>query len=213
MKKQLPRFILYIIGLFINALGIVLSTYTGLGVACVTCLCTNLHNLFHLSLGTSFTLLYVFYVFLEFLILKKDFGIKNLLQIFFAFMFGYFTDFIQSFIYLEPSNLVAQLSLLLVSLLIIAFGVVILINCDLVPSAPDGFVQVISNRLKRPFGSIKVYHDITAATIGVIFGLIYGQVEGLGIATIIAALTLGRMISIIERLMKTKIRYLCHLDE
>ena len=33
MKKTMTRFGVYVAGLFINALGITLSTYTGLGVA------------------------------------------------------------------------------------------------------------------------------------------------------------------------------------
>lgn len=212
MKNQFIRYLIYIVGLFINALGIVLSTYTGLGVACVTCLCTNAHNLFNISLGLSFSILYVIYVFLEFLILKKDFGIKNLLQAFFAFIFGYFTDFIKTIIYFEPTLLFSQLLLLTVSLFIIGLGVVILINCDLVPSAPDGFVQVVSNKLNRPFGKIKVYHDVIAAAIGILLGLIYGKVEGLGIATIIAALSLGRIIGFIDKHLKTKIQKICHIN-
>lgn len=211
LKYQILRYLLYISGLFINAFGIVLSTYTGLGVACVTCFCTNFHNLAHISLGTAFSLLYTFYVFLEFLILRKNFGIKNLLQVFFAFMFGYFTDFIRSVIVLSPTEFVGQFTLLIVSLFIIAFGVVILINCDLVPSAPDGFVQVLSNKLNRSFGSVKVYHDVIIASLGVLLGILHGSIEGLGIATVIAALTLGRMISLVELFLKQPIRKLCHL--
>lgn len=213
MKNQIIRYVIYICGLFINALGIVLSTYTGLGVACVTCFCTNLHNLMGISLGTAFSLLYALYVFLELLILKREFGIKNLLQVFFGFMFGYFTDFIRSFIVLSPTQFVPQFTLLISSLFIIAIGVVILINCDLVPSAPDGFVQVVSNKLNRSFGSVKVYHDIIIASLGVILGLIYGRVEGIGIATIIAALTLGRMINFVDKFLKMPIRNLCKLEK
>lgn len=212
IKNQIIRYFVYILGLFINAFGIVLSTYTGLGVACVTCFCTNFHNLAGISLGTAFSILYTFYVFLEFVILKKSFGIKNLLQVFFAFMFGYFTDFIRSFIYLMPDQIVFQIILLIVSLFIIAIGVVILINCDLVPSAPDGFVQVVSEKTHRPFGSIKVYHDIIIASLGVVLGLLYGRIEGLGIATVIAALTLGRMISLVEKFLRKPIRSCCHLE-
>lgn len=209
--NQIIRYSLYIVGLFINAFGIVLSTYTNLGVACVTCFCTNFSNFLNISLGSAFTILYSFYVFLEFLILRKEFNIKNFLQLFFAFMFGYFTDFIRSLIYINPTNFIVQLLLLLVSLFFIGMGVVILINCDLVPSAPDGFVLVLSNQLQKEFGYIKIYHDIIIATLGIVLGYFSGNIEGLGIATILAALFLGRIISLLERYLKNTIHKICLL--
>lgn len=212
MKNTGFRILIYIVGLFINALGITMSTFTGLGVACVTCFCTNLSNFLGITLGNAFTALYVFYVFLEFLMLRKDFGIKNLLQLCFAFILGFFTDFIKSFLVIEPVGLIQQLLLLLVSLWIIALSVVILINCDLVPSAPDGFVQVLSSKLNKEFGNVKVFHDIIIASTGVVIGFVHGKPEGLGIATVIAALTLGKMISILEIYLKKPIRKLCGLN-
>ena len=206
------RILIYIIGLFINALGIVMSASTGLGVACVTCFCTNLSNFLGITLGNAFTTLYVFYVFLEFVMLRKDFGVKNLLQLCFAFILGFFTDFIKSFLVLTPQGLIQQLVLLIVSLWVIALSVVILINCDLVPSAPDGFVQVLSSKLKKEFGNVKVFHDIIIASLGVLIGFLYGQPEGLGIATVIAALTLGKMIGFLEIYLKKPIRTLCGLS-
>lgn len=211
MKNTVLRFGIYVIGLFINALGITLSTYTGLGVACVTCFCTNLHNFLGITLGNAFTVWYCIYVLMEFLMLKKDFGLKNLLQLCFAFILGFFTDFIKSFLVIEPSGLFQQLLLLFVSLWVIALSVVILINCDLVPSAPDGFVQVLSNKLNRPFGNVKVVHDIAVATAGVLLGVIHSKPEGLGIATVIAALTLGKMIGVLEIYLKQPVRKLCGL--
>ena len=212
MKNTGFRILIYIVGLFINALGITMSTFTGLGVACVTCFCTNLSNFLGITLGNAFTALYVFYVFLEFLMLRKDFGIKNLLQLCFAFILGFFTDFIKSFLVIEPVGLIQQLLLLFVSLWIIALSVVILINCDLVPSAPDGFVQVLSSKLNKEFGNVKVFHDIIIASTGVVIGFDHGKPEGLGIATVIAALTLGKMISILEIYLKKPIRKLCGLN-
>ncbi len=213
MKKIMTRFVIYVAGLFINALGITLSTYTGLGVACVTCFCTNLHNALGITLGNAFTLWYCVYVFMEFLMLRKDFGVKNLLQLGFAFILGFFTDFIKSFLILEPVGLVQQLTLLFVSLWIIALSVVVLINCDLVPSAPDGFVQVLSKKINKSFGNVKVFHDISVASAGVLIGFLHSKPEGLGIATVIAAVTLGKMIGVLDRMMGNAVRKVCGVAE
>ncbi len=212
MKKTMLRFGLYVIGLFINALGITLSTYSGLGVACVTCFCTNFSNFLGISLGNAFTVWYCIYVLMEFLMLRKEFGVKNLLQLCFAFILGFFTDFIRSFLVIEPNGIVQQLIVLIGALWIIALSVVILINCDLVPSAPDGFVQVLSNKLNRPFGNVKVVHDIAVASAGVLLGMIHSRPEGLGIATVIAALTLGKMIGYLEIYLKKPVRTFCGLN-
>ncbi len=210
--KSIVRFIVYILGLFLNALGIVLSTYTNLGVACVTCFCTNFSNFLNITLGTAFSILYTFYVFLEFLLLKKEFSIKNFLQLFFAFILGFFTDFFKSIIFLKPTNFISQLLLLIVSLFLIGLSVVIIINCDLVPSAPDGFVQVLSMKMNKDFGKIKVIHDITIALLGILLGILSNKLEGLGIATVIAALSLGKIISFLEKFLKKPIQKICLLD-
>ncbi len=211
MKKTITRFGLYIVGLFINALGITLSTYSGLGVACVTCFCTNLSNFLGITLGNAFTLWYCIYVLMEFLMLRKEFGVKNLLQLCFAFILGFFTDFIKSFLVIEPNGIIQQLIVLLGALWIIALSVVILINCDLVPSAPDGFVQVLSQKLNKSFGNVKVVHDIAVASAGVLIGFLYSKPEGLGIATVIAALSLGKMIGFLEIYLKKPVRSICGL--
>ena len=211
MEKTVRRFGLYIVGLFINALGLTLSTYSGLGVACITCFCTNLSNFLGISLGNAFTLWYCVYVLMEYLMLRKEFGVKNLLQLFFAFILGFFTDFIKSVLVIEPNGIIQQLIVLIGALWIIAFSVVLLINCDLVPSAPDGFVQVLSQKLNKDFGNVKVIHDITVASAGVLIGLIHSRPEGLGVATVIAALSLGKMIGFLEIYLKQPVRKFCGL--
>ena len=113
---------------------------------------------------------------------------------------------------IEPSGIVQQLIVLIGALWIIALSVVILINCDLVPSAPDGFVQVLSNKLNKPFGNVKVVHDIAVASAGVLLGMIHSRPEGLGIATVIAALTLGKMIGCLEIYLKKPVRTFCGLN-
>ena len=145
--------------------------------------------------------------------MRKDFGVKNLLQLGFAFILGFFTDFIKSFLILEPVGLVQQLTLLFVSLWIIALSVVILINCDLVPSAPDGFVQVLSKKINKSFGNVKVFHDISVASAGVLIGFLHSKSEGLGIATVIAAVTLGKMIGVLDRMMGNAVRKVCGVAE
>lgn len=103
--RFIGRLVLYLLGLYFTALGIVITTQCGLGVAAVTCLATTISMILPFSLGTTLATMYCVFVGIEFIILKDEFAIKNFLQLFFAVIFGFFTDSINWFVHLSPTVL------------------------------------------------------------------------------------------------------------
>ena len=87
------RTLLLILGLFFLALGVALSTKSGLGVSPSAGVAYVLSMLLPLSMGTCTTLLNILYLLIQLAILRREFKPTRLLQLAVVFLFGYFTDF------------------------------------------------------------------------------------------------------------------------
>lgn len=211
MKKYILRFAIYLIGLFLTAFGTVITTFSNLGVACVTCLAKTIADLSNITLGTSLSLLYIIFVFIQLLILKKEFTILNFLQTLSGIVFGFFTDIILFFININPSNLAMELTTLILGLFIIAIGVSFTISTNLVPSSPDGLVQIISLKTHKKFGNIKTIFDLTLVILSLSLSLTFMKSLGsFNVATIISALFLGKFINVVNNLFKNRIEKLIY---
>ena len=82
------RGLVYCLGLFIMALGVTFSVKSALGVSPVTSLGHVTSLITGIDLGVCTFLSYVFYLLIEFLILRQDFKLNMLLQLAAALIFG-----------------------------------------------------------------------------------------------------------------------------
>ncbi|MDU5111286.1 MAG: DUF6198 family protein [Clostridium sp.] len=197
---SLRRFIRYFLGMLILALGSVVAIKSGLGVSPITSLPFVINNVTNISIGTASAILYSSYVGMQFVILKRDFKKLQLLQIVFAILFGNIVNLFNRIISINFDNLVLNLLLLLLSFVFTALGVTLTINANLVPVAPDGLVQALSQKYKIPFGKIKIYFDFIVVMIScILMFFVKGGIEGIGIGTILSVFTVGKMISYFSR--------------
>jgi uncharacterized membrane protein YczE len=192
---------IYILGLLILSFGIALSIRTGLGVAPVSSIPYTLSKITGVSVGLTTTAFYWFCVLLQLFILKKDFKVRHLLQLIFAYAFGLFTDMSLFF----TRNLVidlypVRLLFLALSLILIAFGVFTVVLTDVVLNAPDGLVKTISERWNIKFSRVKSTFDILCVVTSVILSLSFtGGISGLREGTIISALSIGGLIGFFSK--------------
>lgn len=198
------KFIVYILGLVVLAFGIAFSIRSGLGVSPVSSVPYTLSRMSGLTVGLTTTIFYSFCVFLQLIILRRDFKIRHLLQVFFAYAFGLFTDmslFLTSSIVTDIYPI--RLLLLAISLVLIALGVYTVVLTDVVMNAPDGLVKAISGHWKIDFPRVKSIFDIACVSTSVILSLIFlGSIPGLREGTVIAALTIGKLIGFIAKKYK-----------
>ena len=92
-NKNIRKVIIYIIGLFIMAIGIGLSVKSNLGVSPVSTIPYTITLTLGIEMGRATVLFYIVLVLIQILILRKNFKIINLAQIVVAVGFGYFTTF------------------------------------------------------------------------------------------------------------------------
>lgn len=199
------RMALYLAGVVVLALGIVIQTESGLGVASLTCFADALARIGGVSLGAMVSATYIVYVFVQLLILRREFQPRILLEIGFSMVIGLFTDVFSALMPFHPATLPARVATMMASLCLTSFGVSLVVNMGVVPNAPDGLVQVIAEKLRMRFGDVKVVFDSAHVAAALALTLaVLGNAGGFGPTTIISALFLGRLINVMNRLFAAR---------
>lgn len=199
--NYLKRLALYVAGLMILAFGVAFSIRSNLGVSPVSSIPSTLNLITGLSVGTLTFLFYSFCVLLQIILLKRDFKVKNLLQVIFSSVLGVFMDFslnvTKGFV---PPNYLIQVMFLLVSLLLIGVGVFLLVITDIIYNAPEGLCMAISTKFNLEFASVKGKFDIACVLISLSLSLIFlGNLGLIREGTVIAALSIGKIVGFFMR--------------
>lgn len=196
-KSINKRLILYLAGLFIMTLGISMSVKSNLGVSPVSSIPYTITCVFGLEMGKATILFHTVLVILQIIILRRNFKIKNLLQIVVGIVFGYFTTFSNYlFSYIPtPENMVFRLLMMLGSTVLIAAGIFFYLPADIVPLAGEGAIKAISEVTKIRFSNVKIAFDITMVLISLITCLlVLRELGSVGIGTVIAAVLVGAVL-------------------
>ena len=101
--NKLKRYVIFLIGLFVNSLGVSLITKASLGTSPISSIPYVLSLSFPFTLG-NFTIFFsVFLILLQLLILRKNFKLEHVLQIPVSIVFGYFIDLTMLLFYMGKS--------------------------------------------------------------------------------------------------------------
>ena len=212
--KNANRIAIYICGIFLLALGGVLAIKSNLGASPVSSLPLSISKVTSISLGRAAAILFIIYVGIQILILRRDFKIVQLLQIIFAILFGQIMNFFNAIININVDSFYIRIVICILSFFITAFGVTFTITANIVPVAPDGLAQVISKKAKIEFGKAKIYFDCVVVALSVGILLINNKgLDGLGIGTIVAAFTMGKMVSITGSWIDQRVTFVSALSK
>ena len=191
--NKLKRYLLFLVGLFINALGVSLVTKASLGTSPISSIPYVLSLNFPLTLG-NFTILFsILLILLQLLILRKNFKWENILQIPVSIAFGYFIDLtMYLFFWVNPQNYVIKILALLAGCIVLGFGVYMEVLADVVMLPGESFVRAIVQTWNTNFGTTKILFDSSMTVIaGALSFLFFGKLNGVREGTIIAALLVG----------------------
>ncbi len=191
--NKVKRYIIFLIGLFVNALGVSLVTKASLGTSPISSIPYVLSLNFPFTLG-NFTILFsILLILLQILILRKNFKPENILQIPVSIAFGYFIDLtMYLFGWVNPGNYLLKVVVLLIGCLVLGFGVYLEVLADVVMLPGESFVRAIVQTWNTNFGTTKIFFDSSMTVIaGVLSFLFAGKLEGVREGTIIAALLVG----------------------
>ena len=192
-QEKAKKYLIFLIGLFINSLGVSLITKANLGTSPISSIPYVLSLNFPFTLG-NFTIVFsILLILLQLLILRKNFKAEHLLQIPVSILFGYFIDFTMVLLaFVNPQSYVVKIIDLLIGCLILGFGVYIEVLANVVMLPGESFVRAITQTWNLEFGTIKVIFDVSMSVIAIIMSLILShRVNGVREGTIIAALLVG----------------------
>lgn len=202
-QKYMLRIIIYLCGLIILALGTVINVKTNLGASAVTSLYCTISEISSISLGNVATIMFISYVIVQLILLKKESKLKILLQIPVSIIFGKVTDFFNEGLDIPMNNYFIRSFWLLIGIMLIALGVILIVKMKIVPDPANGLVYAISNTFKVNLGLAKNILDIAHVAIALIIGIIMAhRIIGAGIGTIFAAIFIGRFVSLYEKILK-----------
>ena len=111
--------------------------------------------------------------------------------------------------FLNPANYFEQFALLLVSCVVVAFGVLLEVQTEVVYLPPDGIIVAISKVLKKEFPRVKPFFDtslvITAAILSIVF---LGYLAGVREGTIISAVIIGPIVKVLQKYLNSYVEVL-----
>ena len=191
--NKLKRYVIFLIGLFVNSLGVSLITKASLGTSPISSIPYVLSLSFPFTLG-NFTIFFsIFLILLQLLILRKNFKLEHVLQIPVSIVFGYFIDLTMLlFAWVNPQVYIMKIIYLLIGCLILGFGVYMEVLADVVMLPGESFVRAIVLTWKTNFGTTKICFDVSMSVIAAILSFVLtGRLNGVREGTIIAALLVG----------------------
>ena len=185
MKKTFYYLLIAVLG---NAFGTALMAETNLGMTAWGSSAINITNYFSISLGTSFIIISSICYVLAVLIKRKINWYNAIQSHLFLLTFGIVTDL---FLYILPSldqlhNIIRYL-LNMIGLLILLFSIALHLEIQVAVHPMDVFLHAVQVKVKNvAYGTYIVY--VIAFSIAIAFGLLYGEIQGVGFGTIITVL-------------------------
>ncbi len=199
--EKVKRYIIFLIGLFINSLGVSLITKADLGTSPISSIPYVLSLNFPMTLG-QFTIIFsILLIIIQLFILRKNFKAEHLLQIPISILFGYFIDLTMVLLgFVHPEAYGLKIIYLLIGCVILGFGVYmeVLANVAMLPG--ESFVRAVSTTWNTNFGNTKVAFDVSLSVIAAALSFLFvHRLEGVREGTIIAALLVGFIARLLGR--------------
>ena len=204
--EKLKRYLIFLVGLFVNSLGVSLITKANLGTSPISSIPYVLSLNFPFTLG-NFTIFFsIFLIALQLIILRKNFKLEHILQIPVSIIFGYFIDLTMIlFSWVNPEAYIMKIVYLLIGCLILGVGVYMEVLADVVMLPGESFVRAIVLTWKTNFGTTKICFDVSMSVIAAVLSFVFaGKLAGVREGTVIAALLVG----FIARLIAKKLAFL-----
>lgn len=190
----LRRYLIFLAGVLVSALGISLITLAGMGTSAVSSLAYVLTYVFPgISLGSFTFVVNCAMLGGQILVLRRKFQPIQLLQIPATFLFSFCIDLWMSLLAsLVPQSYAGHWVVLLLGCTCLGLGVALEVVPNVLILPCEGFVRVCSQEFHWDFGKTKTGFDLTMVAAAALLSLLnLGAVYGLREGTVVCALTVG----------------------
>ncbi len=211
-KKTLVRgeLVLPII-IVMNSFGVVLMLYSGTGISAVSSMTYALSEVLPVfSLGT-WTYIFQSALVISLMVLRKRFMPQYLLSFAVGFAFGLMMDVHKEWIQVLPTAVSFRVFYFVVSYLLICVGVALSNRCKMPIIPTDLFPKELSDITGAAFPRIKMSFDLICVVITAVLTLVcIGGISGLGIGTLLSALTMGKVIGSMDGWIDRHVEFATH---
>lgn len=235
-QKLIYRWVIYISGLIILALGITLNTKCGLGVSPIISVAYSFSLITGIKIGNTTFILYGVFVLLQIIIhfvkkFPKRQYILDVLQIALSMVFtrfmNLFSDFVPQLdeVYENEwqGSMPFRIFVLLIAIILTGIGAAMSLNMRLIPNPGDGIVQTVADTIHKSVGFSKNCWDVIMIAITTAVTLFcYTKIAStpgnaflsvIGIGTVIAVIGVGRVIAVFNHFAYDKMTSVCGLKE
>ena len=199
-KELVKRYAVFIVSLFVMAIGVAMTKKAELGVSPISSVANVMSIQFtSLSIGNWLIIWNCVLILGQILFLRKKFQPVQLMQIPLSFLFGYFTDFgmwLMSFF--DTDTYAVKMIFVIVGTVILGFGVALSVIANVVMNSGEAFVKGVSDVTHKDFGNLKIGFDVSCVVVSVVLSLIFFKMKIVGTreGTIIVALTTGILVKL-----------------
>ncbi len=199
--KKINRYIIYLLSLFLISLGASISIKANLGTSPIICLPYVSSLILKMSVGTVCLIFNIIFILVQIILLRRDFEKRQFLQIIVGTIFSLSIDFSMGLVsFLNPVNYISQFGLLILSCIVVAFGVLLEVHTEVVYLPPDGIIVAISKVLNKEFPRVKPFFDTSLVVIAAILSIVFlGYLAGVREGTIISAVIIGPIVKVLQR--------------
>lgn len=204
---------IYIVGLLLLAFGVAFSVNSNLGVSPVNSLPYVISKITGTDMGTCVVAVFSSYIVIQILLLRGRFRWINLTQIVFSTVFGFFVDLAKWVVgdFAFPTY-PGQLVMLGISILMVAAGICLYMDVELVNMPMEGMTHAVNETLfpKLPFHEVKVMLDCLVVGIGVVLSLVcLGHLDGIREGTVLCAVLVGKIMKPLQNRLKPIVKQIC----
>lgn len=205
-KRKVLRGELALLAIVImNSFSVVLMLYSGSGISAISSVPYAFSEVFpFLTLGT-WTYIFQGLLIFSLMILRKKFVPSYLLSFVMGFIFGILVDVHEAWITMLPQNIPFRILYFCISYVVLCLGIALSNRCKMPIIPTDLFPRELHDILKIPYSRVKICFDVICLMVTLIMTLGFlGKIKGLGIGTVLAAFTMGKIIGIIGEQMDKK---------
>ena len=200
LSEYIKRLLILVLGLTIAHLGVTLFLLSNLGSDPFNVLIQGIAHILPLTHGTCHQIICFLILGILLFVARSYIKAGTFICMFFGGPIIDFFSWLLGGLIHDGSSIIIRFVSLILGCFILAFGMTIVIKSDAGTGPNDLVGVVISDKLHKPFGIIRVIVDFSFVIIGVLLGGIFG------VGTIVCAFLIGpiadRFLPISEKLVK-----------
>ena len=200
------RWLEFVAGLALIALGVAFSIKADLGTSPITSLPYAASEIWPVSVGTATIVMHFALVAIQIAILRKDFELRQLLQVPIGMLFGFMIDgsmWVLNGLCVE--SYAAKSLYCAIGIILVGIGVWLEVKPRLLYLAGEGVVVALTKTCSIKLGYLKVLFDVGLVAVAVLTAFCgLGRIVGVREGTLAAMILVGLIVRVLNKFLLEK---------